>query len=108
LRAAHPGRIAKPFAKAIDQQTMPEKLASDPHAIALEALAWILSDQPRAERFLGLTGLNPDTLRQTAGQASTHRAVLDYLLAHEPDLIAAAEHLQLAPDRLAQARRELV
>ena len=86
---------------------MLHKPASDPHAIALEALAWIVADQPRAERFLGLTGLSPDTLRQTAGLPSTHRAVLDYLLAHEPDLLAAAEHLQLAPDRLAKARREL-
>jgi len=72
--------------------------------VALAALAWILSDPARAERFLALTGLSPDTLRASIAEPATHRAVLDFLCAHEPDLVAAAESLGLAPAALAGLR----
>jgi hypothetical protein len=72
--------------------------------VALAALAWILSDTARAERFLALTGLSPDTLRASIAEPATHRAVLDFLCAHEPDLVAAAESLGLAPAALAGLR----
>ena len=75
--------------------------------LALEALGWILSDQSRAQRFLDLTGLTPDTLRAAVGEPETHRAVLDFLLSHEPDLLGAADALGVAPETLVQARREL-
>ena len=72
--------------------------------MALGALAWILSDTPRAERFLALTGLTPDLLRAAIGEPETHRAVLDFLCAHEPDLVAAAESLGIEPAALAAVR----
>lgn len=67
----------------------------------------MLGDGPRAERFLALTGLTPDTLRESLGRVETHAAVLDFLCAHEPDLLAAAESLGMAPQQLAAAREEL-
>lgn len=76
-------------------------------AVALQALAWVLADQNRAQRFLDLTGLTPDSLRAAIAQPATHRAVLDFLAAHEPDLVAAAEALSLSPTQLAAAREGL-
>jgi hypothetical protein len=73
----------------------------------LAALVWVLSDTPRADRFLALTGLSPDALRAAIGEPATHRAVLDFLCAHEPDLVAAAESLGLEPARLAALREQL-
>jgi hypothetical protein len=73
----------------------------------LAALAWVLSDTPRAERFLALTGLSAESLRAAIGEPATHRAVLDFLCAHEPDLVAAAESLGLEPARLAALRERL-
>jgi hypothetical protein len=70
----------------------------------LAALAWVLSDTPRAERFLALTGLSPESLRAAIGEPSMHRAVLDFLCAHEPDLVAASESLGLQPAQLAAVR----
>lgn len=35
----------------------------DATALALQALGWVLSDGPRADRFLTLTGLTPEELR---------------------------------------------
>jgi hypothetical protein len=75
--------------------------------LALGALQWVLTDAARAQRFLDLTGLTPDGLRQAIGQRSTHRAVLEFLCAHEPDLVAASEELGVAPQDLAAAREAL-
>jgi len=67
-------------------------------------LGWILSDPIRAQRFLDLTGLTPENLRASLEQPEAHRAVLEFLCAHEPDLVAAAESLGVAPADLAAAR----
>ena len=79
----------------------------DPAILALEAMAWILSDDDRAQRLLALTGLTPDGLREAAMFAETQTAVLDFLCAHEPDLVAASEALQITPEALAAAREGL-
>ncbi|HEU4652293.1 MAG TPA: DUF3572 domain-containing protein [Croceibacterium sp.] len=81
-----------------------EDSVKDPAIVALRALAWVLSDTALAERFVALTGLAPETLRSIAGEQATHRAVLDHLCAHEPDLVAAAAALGLSPADLAAAR----
>jgi hypothetical protein len=67
----------------------------------------VLGDGARAQRFLDLTGLTPDALRSAIGEPATHRAVLDFLCAHEPDLVAAGEALNLEPKNLAAARERL-
>ncbi len=79
----------------------------DPHVTALGVLGWILADQRRAQRFLDATGLSPDILRASAASTSTHRAVLDYLCAYEPDLLAASEALAIQPEAFPAARRRL-
>ena len=58
----------------------------------------------RADRFLAVTGLDPDGLRGAIGEPATHAAVLDFLCAHEPDLLAAAESLGCEPADLAATR----
>lgn len=79
----------------------------DAAAIALAALGWVLSNDDRAQRFLDLTGLTPEGLRDAIGETSTHRAVFDFLAAYEPDLMAAADALQIAPATLISAQKDL-
>ena len=67
----------------------------------------MLGDDRRARRFLDLTGLTPEVLRAGIGGREIQLAVLDFLCAHEPDLVAAAESLGLEPAALAAAREEL-
>jgi hypothetical protein len=67
----------------------------------------VLGDGDRAERLLALTGLTPDALRGGLGDAATLGAVLEFLCGHEPDLIAAAEALGVAPQELVGARERL-
>lgn len=76
-------------------------------ALALHALGWILADEPRAERLLGMTGLTPDALRASLGQRATLAAILSFLTAHEPDLVACAAALDISPEELAAAARRL-
>jgi hypothetical protein len=75
--------------------------------ISLRSLAWVLADDDRANRFLGLTGLTPDRLRAGIGTREVQLAVLDFLCAHEPDLVAAADSLGLEPAVIASAREAL-
>jgi hypothetical protein len=80
---------------------------NDPDALALAALGWTLSDDSRAQRLLALTGLDPEELRSRLGDRSLLAAVLQFLEAHEPDLLACAEAHGTDPSTLLAARREL-
>ena len=86
---------------------MPPQTPNDPHAIALSALAATLTDERRAHRFLDVTGIGTDELRRRAGDATLLAAVLSFLEAHEPDLIAVAEQMEVTPEQLVRARMEL-
>jgi hypothetical protein len=89
-------------------ETMRERASTDdPAILALGALGWVLADQARADRLLALTGLSPDDLRARANDAGVLAAVLAFLEAHEPDLVACAEALDCKPERLVRARMEL-
>ena len=81
--------------------------AREAETIALSALGWTLSDGDRAARLLALTGLTPDQLRARIGERSLLAAALAFLAAHEPDLTACADALDMAPARLVEARQAL-
>jgi len=76
-------------------------------ALALSALGWTLGEPDRAARFLGLTGLTPETLRARVSEPSLLAATLGFLEAHEPDLLACAAALEVKPAALVAARRRL-
>ena len=86
---------------------MPRETPNDPVALALAALAATLSDERRARRFLDLTGIGTDELRGRANDPAVLAALLRFLEAHEPDLLAVAEQLGAGPETLVEARREL-
>lgn len=58
-------------------------------------------------RFLDLTGLTPEQLRARIQSPELQMSVLDFLCAHEPDLLEAAEALGLEPAAIAAARERL-
>ena len=79
----------------------------DAATLALGALAWTLSDSQRAQRLLDVTGLDPADLRARAADAAVLVAVLDFLQAYQPDLIACAAAIETSPERLIAAREAL-
>lgn len=86
---------------------MPLQTPNDPYALALSALAATLTDERRAQRFLDVTGIGTDELRERASDPSLLAAVLAFLEAHEPDLIAVAEDIGVRPEQLVRTRAEL-
>ena len=80
---------------------------NDPSALALRALAATLSNQRLAARFLSLSGIDPPDLKQRASDPDLLAALLRFLEAHEPDLLAIAGEIGVKPDALVAARREL-
>lgn len=75
--------------------------------MALGALGWLLQSETRADRLLALTGLTPDALRSGVGDPAVLGAVLEFLAAHEPDLVGAAEALGVSPETLVRAAGDL-
>ena len=67
----------------------------------------MLTDERRAQRFLDLTGLTPEQLRGRIETPVLQLSVLEFLCAHEPDLLAAAESLGVEPAAIAAARERL-
>lgn len=71
----------------------------------------MLGDGERAERLLALTGLDADQMRANItdpGQSAPMlAAVLEFLARHEPDLLAAADALQVDPAALIAAQEAL-
>ncbi len=100
-------RVPTPKPKVLTILREPQSPAHDAFALALGALGWVLADEARAARLLALTGLTPDDLRAGLGDPATLGAVLEFLCAHEPDLVGAAESLGVAPADLAAARERL-
>jgi Protein of unknown function (DUF3572) len=74
--------------------------SEDRAAIALQALAWTLADDSRAQRLLALTGLTGDELRRRLTDPGLHEALFAFLQGHQPDLLACAEALGVAPQAL--------
>ncbi|QQV77066.1 DUF3572 family protein [Sphingomonas aliaeris] len=79
----------------------------DAAALALRALVWTLAEPERATRLLDVTGLTPSDLRTRAADPAVLSATLGFLENYEPDLLACADGLDIAPAALVAARREL-
>lgn len=80
---------------------------NDAETTALNALAATLSDERRAQRFLDLSGIDTVELRRRAGEPALLAALIRFLEAHEPDLIAVAAQIGVSPEQLVSARRVL-
>jgi hypothetical protein len=72
--------------------------------VALRLIGWVVADSARADRMLSLTGLDPDALRTALGDPATLGALMDFVINHEPDLVACAQALDLAPAALVAVR----
>ena len=86
---------------------MPTRIPNDPVALALAALAATLSDERRAQRFLDLTGIGTEELRSGLDDPALLAALLRFLEAHEPDLLAVCEEVGVKPEALVEARRQI-
>ena len=82
-------------------------IGDEAEILALQALGWVLQDEDRAQRLLSLTGLDPRQLRSGLEDPALLAALLGFLANHEPDLVACADAIGIAPDRLASTAQTL-
>jgi hypothetical protein len=85
----------------------PKPTPENAAALALVGLAFLAEDASRLARFLTLTGIGPDHLREAAGATDTLLAVLDHLLTDESLLLVFAASKGIPPDSVAPARAAL-
>lgn len=71
--------------------------------LAIKALVFLAEDGTRLGRFLSLTGMAPNDIREVASTSSFQSAVLEHLLADESLLLAFAANAGLAPDQVQAA-----
>ncbi|MFV0297840.1 MAG: DUF3572 domain-containing protein [Hyphomicrobiaceae bacterium] len=75
--------------------------------IASRALLFVAEDTNRLQRFMGETGLDPQTLRQNAGSREVLCAALGHVMEDESTALTFAANAGLRPERLAEARSAL-
>ena len=79
----------------------------DPDCLAVEILTFLAADEDRLGRFLGVTGLDVDDVRQVTRGAGFAESMLDYLSGDEALLVAFAADRKYEPAAIEAARLSL-
>jgi hypothetical protein len=79
----------------------------DSEGLAIAALVFIAAETETLSRFLELTGIDPGEIRAAAQDKRFLLAVLDFLMADEPLLLAFAGAENLRPEVIVAAHRKL-
>ncbi|MGE5516427.1 MAG: DUF3572 domain-containing protein [Bacteroidota bacterium] len=97
----------KPYQPRKPAATPPKLGVADAQAVALKALTFLAGDEALLSRFVALTGCGLDDIKARLADNGFLAAVLDFLLADEPALLAFAEAEDLAPETPMLARMKL-
>lgn len=76
-------------------------------ALAIRALAHLAQDNEVLERFLSITGLAPDKIREAAASPGFLAGVLDYLMQNEALLLTFSENNNIEAESILAAHRQL-
>ena len=75
--------------------------------VAIQALRFVAEEPDRLERFLALTGIEPQSLRAAAQEAHFLLGVLDHLASDESLLRDFADQSEIDPETILRARDQL-
>jgi len=76
-------------------------------SLAFKAITFIVADDTLRDRFLALSGLSPDEIRANLPETTFQASILEFLVSHEPDLIAFAKDINETPEQIVKAWRTL-
>jgi hypothetical protein len=76
-------------------------------ALAMRGLTYLAGDADRLARFVALTGVGPDTMRERIAETSFLMGVLDHFLGDEAMLVDFTASIEAEPELVAEARRAL-
>jgi len=72
-------------------------------SIAISGLQFIAGDEEQISRFVALTGITPDEMREAAGSTGFLVAVLEFFMGDEPTLLAFAASNNMDPSDIQKA-----
>jgi uncharacterized protein DUF3572 len=75
--------------------------------LAIQALSYLAGDQERLERFLAITGVGVDQIRDAAGEPGFLAGVLEYLASDEQTAAAFSAEAGCGPSDIARAHHAL-
>jgi hypothetical protein len=75
--------------------------------LALKVLAWLATMPDDVDRFLTLSGIDPDGLRARASEAEFLAAVMDFLMSDDKLLTGFCDSEGIDPKDISSARRAL-
>ncbi len=75
--------------------------------IAIRTLTFLAGDAEHMSRFLALSGMGPQDIRDNANEASFHVALLDHLMSDETLLLTFCGNENIDPQLIAPARHLL-
>ncbi|MGC4025722.1 MAG: DUF3572 domain-containing protein [Mesorhizobium sp.] len=87
--------------------SFPPRNTETAEEIAINALGFIASDPVLLNRFLAITGIEASDIRYAAKQPGFLAGVLQFIVAHEPTLIAFSESASVPPAEIVKALRSL-
>ncbi|WP_313617820.1 DUF3572 domain-containing protein [Agrobacterium sp.] len=77
--------------------------AAKPEETAAAILGWLASEPELLSRFLALSGLQANMLRHAATDPGFFAGLTDFLMSHEPDLMAFCAATETKPEDVAAA-----
>jgi len=81
----------------------PKKSAADPQETAIAVLGWLANEPDMFGRFLARTGVEPAQVRNAINDPAFLAGMLDFLMAHEPTLLAFCAASNIPPETVAAA-----
>ena len=75
--------------------------------LAIQALAFIAGDTERLGRFLAITGIGPEQIRDAAREPQFLAGVLEHVMGDESLLVAFAQDADIDPAAVGRAHRDL-
>ncbi|MDX3929047.1 MAG: DUF3572 domain-containing protein [Shinella sp.] len=87
--------------------TPKETGSSDAESTAIAVLGWLANEPELLSRFLALTGVEPGAVRHAAGDPAFLAGLLDFLMSHEPTLVAFCDATGTKPEAVVRAHMVL-
>jgi len=81
--------------------------ASDYSDITGRILGWLATDPDMLSRFLALSGLRADQLRSAIDDPGFLAGLLDFIMGHEPTLMAFCQETDTRPEEVVAAWHKL-
>ncbi len=85
----------------------PTSRREEAEAVAISALGFVAADPELLPRFLAITGIEANAIREAAREPGFLAGVLQFILAHEPTLLRFAEETGTPPAPVGTALRAL-